>query len=258
MKKRSALDRVDLPERATPRIGAFFDMDKTIIAENSGAMYMRHRYEHGDVTNWELAKGLGAYLRYKLGVLNLHSYTLELMQQFRGEREADLEALGLELFEEMLVGAIYPEAARLIREHQQAGHEVLIISGAVRFVVEPLAEHLGVPNVLCTRLEVDEGRFTGRLIEPICFEEGKIYWVQQFIEEQRIDLARSYFYTDSVTDIPLLELVGHPVVVNPDPMLYRAAVRRCWPVRIFDEPVAMSNEAGAGPPRAGTHTPASW
>ena len=74
------------------------------------------------------------------------------------------------------------------------------------------------------------------MIEPVCFEEGKIFWLQQFIEHEGIDLARSWFYTDSVTDLPLLDLVGHPVAVNPDPFLYRAAVRRHWPVRLFTPP----------------------
>jgi phosphoserine phosphatase len=74
------------------------------------------------------------------------------------------------------------------------------------------------------------------VIEPICFEEGKIYWLEQFIDEQAIDLAKSWFYTDSITDLPLLDLVGHPVAVNPDPLLYRQAVRRRWPVRFFEPP----------------------
>ena len=76
----------------------------------------------------------------------------------------------------------------------------------------------------------------GRVIEPVCFEEGKIFWLEQFIEDREIELARSYFYTDSVTDLPLLEIVGHPVVTNPDPMLYRAAIKRHWPVRFFEPP----------------------
>jgi phosphoserine phosphatase len=84
---------------------------------------------------------------------------------------------------------------------------------------------------------VEDGLFTGRVIEPICFEEGKIYWLQQFIEEHGIDLAKSWFYTDSITDLPLLDLVGHPVAANPDPLLYRAAVKRRWPVRFFEEPL---------------------
>jgi HAD superfamily hydrolase (TIGR01490 family) len=99
------------------------------------------------------------------------------------------------------------------------GHVVAIVSGATKFVVRPLAERLGIKHYLYTRLEVEQGRFTGRVIEPVCFEEGKIYWLQQFIEEQAIDLAKSWFYTDSITDLPLLDLVGHPVVTNPDPFL---------------------------------------
>ena len=250
MSKRSALERVERPRRPVPRVGAFFDMDKTIISESSASMYMKYRYLNGDVTHWELAKGAAAYLRYKLGVLNIQAFTLDMMTQFEGQREEDLEQLGRELFDDMIVHTIYPEAVRLIREHQEQGHVVQIVSGASRFVVQPLAEHLGIEHSLYTRLEVEDGRFTGRLIEPICFEEGKIYWLQQFIEEEGIDLARSWFYTDSVTDVPLLELVGHPVVTNPDPMLYRVAIRRCWPVRFFEQPelVAGSGSRGA-PPR---------
>ena len=86
------------------------------------------------------------------------------------------------------------------------------------------------------------GLFTGRVVEPICFEEGKIYWLQRFIEEYGIDLAKSWFYTDSITDLPLLDLVGHPVVTNPDPFLYREAARRRWPVRVFDNPVRAARK----------------
>jgi HAD superfamily hydrolase (TIGR01490 family) len=110
-------------------------------------------------------------------------------------------------------------------------------------VVRPIAARMGIEHILYTRLEVEDGLFTGRVIEPICFEEGKIYWLQQFIEEQGIDLAKSYFYTDSITDLPLLDLVGHPVATNPDPLLYRTAVKRRWPVRFFDppKPAALSD-----------------
>jgi putative phosphoserine phosphatase/1-acylglycerol-3-phosphate O-acyltransferase len=257
MKKLSALERVEIPGRAVPRVAALFDMDKTILAENSGAMYMKYRYENGDVSTWELAKGAGAYLRYKLGVLDIHAYTVEMMMEFKGELETDLEVLGRKLFAAMVVHSIYPEAERLIREHQERGHEVLIVSGASRFIVEPLAEHLGIDHVLCTRLETEAGRFTGRLIEPICFEQGKIYWIQEFIAEQGIDLARSWFYSDSVTDLPLLELVGHPVVTNPDPFLYRVATRRHWPVRFFEEPESLPPGPGSTTPESAAITRAS-
>jgi HAD superfamily hydrolase (TIGR01490 family) len=110
------------------------------------------------------------------------------------------------------------------------------VSGATGLVVRPIARQMGIEHTLCTRLEIADGRYTGRAVEPICFEAGKIYWLERFIAEHGVDLAKSYFYTDSVTDLPLLDLVGHPVVTNPDPLLYRTAVRRCWPVRFFEPP----------------------
>ncbi len=155
----------------------------------------------------------------------------------------------------MVAATIYPEAVELARQHKAEGHVVAIISGATRFVVRPIADRVGIEHTLYTRLEVEDGIFTGRVIEPICFEEGKIYWLQQFIEEHGIDLAKSYFYTDSITDLPLLNLVGHPVVTNPDPLLYRTAVKRRWPVRFFEHPGASAGSPtprpSAGAPTAG-------
>jgi len=222
--------------RVRPKVGAFFDMDKTLIAENSGSLYMKYRYERGEIGGLDLAKGLGAYLRYKVGLLDIRAWTQDMMMQFRGENERDLAREAREWLEETVVETIYPEAREVVRWHQDEGHVVAIVSGATKFVVAPLAAHLGIEHFLYTRLETENGRFTGRVIEPICFEEGKIYWLQQLVEEQGIDLALSYFYTDSITDLPLLDLVGHPVVTNPDPRLYRVAARRRWPVRFFDPP----------------------
>ena len=222
--------------RPAPRVGAFFDMDKTLIAENSGSLYMRYRYQRGEISGLELVRGIGAYLQYKLGILDIRNWTKTMMVQFRGQNEAELEVEAKAWFEELVAQTIYPEAEELVRKHEADGHVVAIVSGATKFVVRPLAQRLGVEHLLYTRLEVEDGCFTGRVIEPICFEEGKIYWLQQFIEEHGIDLAKSWFYTDSITDLPLLDLVGHPVATNPDPLLYRAAVRRRWPVRFFEPP----------------------
>jgi HAD superfamily hydrolase (TIGR01490 family) len=222
--------------RRETRVGAFFDMDKTLIAENSASLFMMHRYNRGELSGVDLLRGLGAYVQYKIGILDIRNWTKGIMQQFRGQSEAELEKEALEWFDDAVAPTVYPEAEALVRAHDAAGHFVAIVSGATKFVVKPLAARLGIQHILYTRLEVEGGVFTGRVIEPICFEEGKIYWLQQFIDEHGIDLARSYFYTDSITDLPLLELVGHPVVVNPDPRLYRTALRRRWPVRFFTPP----------------------
>ncbi len=226
--------------RQTPRIGAFFDLDKTLICENSGSLYMRYRYQRGEIGGLDLLKGLGAYLQYKVGVLDIRNWTKNMMVQFRGQSEAELDREARAWFEESVARTIYPRAIELLRQHEERGHVVAIVSGATKFVVRPVAERLGVRHLLYTRLEVENGCFTGRVIEPICFEEGKIYWIQQFIEEQGIDLAKSFFYTDSITDLPLLDLVGHPVAVNPDPLLYRTAVRRRWPIRFFEPPASQA------------------
>jgi HAD superfamily hydrolase (TIGR01490 family) len=221
---------------AKSRVGAFFDMDKTLIAENSGSLYMRHRYQLGEISGLELLQGLGTYLRYKLGLLDIENWTKGMMLQFAGQRESDLEAETLAWARDSVVKTIYPEARELVREHLDRGHVVAVVSGATRFVVRPIAQHLGIEHMLYTRLEVEGGLFTGRIVDPICFEEGKIYWLTQFIDEHDVDLARSYFYSDSITDLPVLDLVGHPVVTNPDPLLYRTARRRTWPVRFFEPP----------------------
>jgi HAD superfamily hydrolase (TIGR01490 family) len=225
-----------------PRIGAFFDMDKTLIAENSGTLYMKYRYERGEVNAWDLARGLGAYLRYKAGVLDIERWTKGMLAEFKGQSEIALTREANRWFKDAVVQTVYPEAAEIIEWHKAQGHVVAIVSGATRFVVKPLAEHLGIRHFLYTRLEVEDGRFTGRVIEPVCFEAGKIHWLEQLVATQRIDLARSWFYSDSITDLPLLELVGHPVVTNPDPRLYREAARRRWPVRFFTPP-ELADEA---------------
>ena len=230
---------------ARPRIGAFFDVDKTILADNSGTLYLRALWDRGEVDWQTLAVNLGSYLRYKLNLLNLERWTESTMLHFKGQSERELEREAAVWFEDYVRPTIYPEARTLIEKHREQGHVVALVSGANKFVLRPLADHLGVEHIMCTQLEVEEGAFTGRVLQPVCFGEGKIYWLQQLLEREGLDLAKSWFYTDSISDQPLLDLVGHPVIVNPDPLLYREARRRRWPVRIFDAP---RTEGTAGSP----------
>ncbi|MFT5444094.1 MAG: HAD superfamily hydrolase (TIGR01490 family) [Myxococcota bacterium] len=218
------------------QVAAFFDMDKTIIAENSGSIFFRESWERGETTVWDIAKGASAYLQYKFGALDVTAWTSEMLKGLDGQSEAFMAEEGRVIFQKRMRATIYPEAERLIREHQEKGHVVAIVSGSIRCLVEPLAEYLDVPHVLCTELETIDGVFTGKCIEPVCLEEGKVHWMRDFIAEHRVDLVRSWFYSDSISDLPVLELVGHPVATNPDPLLYRTANRRGWPVRLFKAP----------------------
>jgi HAD superfamily hydrolase (TIGR01490 family) len=222
------------------RVGAFFDVDKTILSENSGALYLRALWERGEVDWRTVVANLASYLQYKVNLLNIERFTENTVQQFKGQSEKALLAEAEQWFADYCMPSIYPEAAELVHKHQGHGHVVALVSGATKYIVDPLASHLGVEHTMHTHMEVKDGEFTGRVIQPVCFGEGKIYWLQQLIERAGIDLAKSYFYTDSITDLPLLDLVGHPVVVNPDPLLYREARRRRWPVRLFDSPSELS------------------
>lgn len=218
------------------RIGAFFDVDKTILAENSATLYLKALYLRGEVDWKDVVSNLGSYFRYRFNLLDLERWTANAMIRFKGRSVAAMERESEQLFGEFILPTIYAESLELIEHHRKEGHVVALVSGATRLVTQPLAEHLGVEHSLYTHLEVKDGVFTGRVVQPICFGEGKIYWLQQLIESEQVDLARSYFYTDSITDVPLLDLVGHPVVVNPDPLLYRKARRRRWPIRYFRSP----------------------
>ena len=219
-------------------VGVFFDVDKTIISENSGTLYLKALYDRGEIDSWTLLRNLGTYLQYKLNMLDIDRWVTKTMQQLKGRSERTLLRESNRWFREYVLRTIYPEAERLAREHAEQGHVVALVSGASKFVLKPLATHLGIKHVMHTHLEVQDGRLTGRVLQPICFGEGKIYWIQQLIEREGIDMAKSYFYSDSITDLPLLEVVGHPQVVNPDPLLYREARRRHWPVRFFEHPLA--------------------
>jgi HAD superfamily hydrolase (TIGR01490 family) len=222
------------PNGATARArGAFFDVDKTILSQNSGTLFVKYLYEQGRATRLDLVKGLASYLQYKVNILDIDKFTKQTVKQLKGQSEAEMLAFCAKWYEEIVRNFIYPEARALIGRHLERGDVVALVTGATRYVAEPLAKDLGIDHTICTQLEVRNGMFTGRAVEPICFGAGKIYRLEKFVEGHRIDLALSYFYTDSISDLPLLEIVGHPQVVNPDPLLYRRATRRKWPISMF-------------------------
>ncbi len=220
------------PRRRTVA-AAFFDVDKTIISQNSGTLFLKYLYEQGRATRMDIVKGLASYMQYKLNLLDIERFSKRTVVQFKGQSEAEMIAFSREWYDEVVRHYIYPEARTIINRHLEEEFMVALVTGATRYVAEPLARDLGITHVICTQLEVRRGLFTGRVEDPICFGEGKILKLRDFVAEHRIDLAKSYFYTDSISDLPLLEVVGHPQVVNPDPLLYRRAASRKWPVKMF-------------------------
>ena len=218
---------------AGPRVGAFFDVDRTLLAGFSAVAFLRERLFSGRMSLRELIQsGLGT-LGYALGRTGFSALVAAHAAAYRGLAESALEELGREVFEKHLATEIYPESRALVRAHQERGHTVGIVSSATPYQVEPLARNLGVKEVMCTRLEAVAGILTGRVERPTCFGEGKAKAVESLSARLGLDLSESWFYTDSIDDLPLLEQVGRPRPTNPDRALAQVAKERRWPVRRF-------------------------
>jgi len=211
-------------------VAAFFDIDGTLIARNSAPLYMRHLRETGQARRRDLARTFYYFGRYKLGLLDVERAVAVSMGWIRGRDEAAVRADCDAWYARTIRPYVLPAMTATVAAHRRAGHVPVILTSATRYLATPLAADLGIEHMLVTQLLVESGRFTGEPVRPVCYGEGKTYWAERFAAEHDVDLGQSYFYTDSITDLPLLERVGEPRVVNPDPRLGRVAARRGWPV----------------------------
>ncbi len=218
---------------AGPRIGAFFDVDRTLLAGFSVGAFIRDGVWNGRMVPGDVVRTLVAATQFQLGYLGFSGFVGGTAAMLRGHSVADAEEIAERVFVEALAGELYPEARALVRAHHRKGHTVAVVSSATRYQIDPLARELHIPHVLCTQLEVEDGRFTGRVLRPTCYGQGKALAGRLLAEREHLDLAQSYFYTDSDEDLPLLELVGHPRPTNPNTRLARIAIRRRWPMRRF-------------------------
>jgi HAD superfamily hydrolase (TIGR01490 family) len=211
-------------------IAAFFDIDGTLIARNSASLYMRHLRRTGQARRRDVARTLYYLGRYKLGLLDVNRALVVSLGWIRGRVEAIVRTDCEQWYARTVRPFLFPAMAATVEAHRRAGHVLAIVTSATRYLAEPLAADLGIEHLLVTQLLVADGCFTGEAVRPVCYGAGKTYWAERFAAERQVDLERSYFYTDSITDLPLLERVGEPRVVNPDPRLRRTAHRRGWPV----------------------------
>lgn len=216
-------------------IAAYFDMDRTLLSDSSSLLWMRYMRQRGELAAWQLLRLAPVLLRYKLGLLDIPTLTRSLVADFAGHPEAERVAFSRRWFDEQLVDFVAEEARRVLETHRQLGHRLVIITASPIYTAYPLAEHLRIASddVLATRVEVRDGYFTGRVVEPLCYRAGKLQWAEQHAARHAIDLSASYFYTDSIDDLALLERVGHPIAVNPDKPLHQWAERQGWPVVRF-------------------------
>jgi putative phosphoserine phosphatase/1-acylglycerol-3-phosphate O-acyltransferase len=216
-----------------PKVGAFFDLDQTLLAGFSAVAFFRERLMSGRMAPRELVESSLGALSFALGRTGFSGLMSASTAAYRGLAESVLEELGQEVFEKHLATQIYPESRALVKAHQDKGHTLAVVSSATRYQADPLARDMQIPHVMCTRLEVEDGIFTGRVVHPTCYGEGKASAVQELKRHHDLDLDESYFYTDSHEDLPLLEIVGRPRPLNPNQRLAQLAKERTWPVRRF-------------------------
>lgn len=216
-----------------PQIGALFDFDGTIISGYSAIAFFQEQLRRGQMSPRDVVELISVMASFGIGILGFPALMLAASQFLRGVREDSYAAFGEEVFKSHIARQIYPETRALVETHMRKGHTVAIISSATPYQVAPAARSLDIENVLCTHLQVENGEFTGAVIRPICFGPGKVIAAESLAETHGVDLARSFFYSDSTDDLALLERVGNPRPLNPSGRLMAIAERRGWPVRRF-------------------------
>jgi len=216
-----------------PEIGALFDFDGTIISGYSAIAFFQEQLKRGHMSPRDFVELLSVMGSFGVGILGFPALMLAASQFLRGVREDSYAAFGEDVFKSHIARQVYPETRAMVETHLRKGHTVAIISSATPYQVAPAARDLDIEHVLCTRLQVEDGQFTGAVVRPICFGPGKVLAAEALAKKYKIDLDKSFFYSDSTDDIELLERVGNPRPLNPSGRLLAIAEERGWPVRRF-------------------------
>ena len=223
------------------RSAAFFDLDKTILATSSALAFARPFYRGGLISRSDVVRS--AYAQFIFLASGADHDQMETMRRYMsdlvtGWDVAKVRDIVAETIDVIIDPAIYDEAVALIEEHRASGRDVVIISSSGTVVVVPIGERLGVDIAVGSQLGIEDGRYTGEILF-YAYGEGKAQAMRELAAERGYDLTASYAYTDSITDLPMLNLVGYPTAVNPDDDLRRIAAERDWPVLDFARPVSL-------------------
>ncbi|MBI5525691.1 MAG: HAD-IB family hydrolase [Deltaproteobacteria bacterium] len=216
------------------RIAAFFDFDNTLLAGDSAKIGFKYLWGRGDVGAWFIARIMARNFFYKRNLYSPERISRFALTFYAGRDITEYKAGAREYYETMLKPHIAPKVRERLDRHKGEGHVTALVTASVRYMLEPVVADLGMDHLLCTDLEMGpDGRPTGRPVEPICVCAGKVAHAKRLAEEQGIDLKKSYAYSDHHSDLPLLELVGHPVCVEPNRPLRKIATARGWEVLSF-------------------------
>ena len=239
---------IDADSLTVVAAAAFFDLDRTLISGASLFPFAMEAWRAGLVSNQEMARWAVSALAFKLagdtGKGRSDQLRTQLLGKVAGVAVADLDGVARAMLP-TLVDAVRPESSRLVDMHRAAERDTWIVSASPQAIVEPLASALAMTGAVGTRGKVVDGRLTDELEGPFVYGAGKAEAIKDLASERAYDLSQCYAYTDSISDLPMLQAVGHPVTVNPDGELERIAYERGWPVVIFARQAKRAAAAGS-------------
>ncbi|MBM4395355.1 MAG: HAD-IB family hydrolase [Deltaproteobacteria bacterium] len=221
-------------------VAAFLDLDRTLLSVNSGRLWVMRERRVGRLGMLKTAKAGVFLVLYHFGLVDMERVLEEALATVKGLPEDTVREWTRQWFRDEVVSHEAPGARAWIDAHRAAGHLLVLLTSSSPYATECAVEHFGLDAGLSMRYGVEGGRFTGQCERPLCYAEGKVTLAERLADERGIDLARSYFYTDSATDLPMLLRVGHPRIVNPDPRLRIEARSRGWPVIDWTRPPALA------------------
>lgn len=222
-------------------VAAFFDLDKTVIAKSSTLAFSRPFFQSGLINRRAVLKS--AYAQFVFASSGADADQVDRMRAHltalcTGWDVAQVRSIVEETLHDIVDPLIYAEAAELVTEHKSIGHDVVVISASGEEIVAPIAAMIGATDSVGTRMVSVDGRYTGE-IDFYCYGQNKATAIKQLAVERGYDLESCHAYSDSITDLPMLEVVGHPTAVNPDRALRAVAAERGWPVLTFSKPVSL-------------------
>jgi HAD superfamily hydrolase (TIGR01490 family) len=210
---------------------AFFDLDRTLISVNSGFHYARYERQRGRIGWRHYLQASLWVLLYHLSLMDMEKAYSRALAHYRGAEDEELDRTTRRWFREAIADRVQPGALDALERHRRRGEPTVLLTNSSCYLAKVASEAWRLDDWLANQFETDsEGRLTGRLLQPLCYGRGKVVLAEAWAADHDVDLDESTFYSDSYSDRPMLERVGLPRVVNPDPRLRWVARRRGWPI----------------------------
>jgi HAD superfamily hydrolase (TIGR01490 family) len=229
------------------RTAAFFDLDKTVLAKSSTLAFSKPFFDQGLINRRAVLKSTYAQFLFLMSGADhdqmdrMRSYITNMCTGWNVEQVKSIVA---ETLHDIVDPLVFAEAANLIADHKLCGRDVVVVSASGEEIVAPIARALGATHAMATRMVVEDGKYTGE-VAFYCYGEGKVEAIRELAAREGYSLEHCYAYSDSITDLPMLEAVGHPTVVNPDRALRKEAASRGWPARTFSRPIPLRDRLPA-------------